>query len=399
VRALRPLLAALLGLTLLAPAASAAPPEVSAPSAIVVEPTSGAVVHAKAADRRRSIASATKLMTALLALEELRLGQTLTAAPYRALPVESKIDLRAGERMRVADLLRALLLESANDAAVTLAEGVSGSRARFVRAMNRRAEELGLRRTRFANPIGLDERGNHSTARDLARLAVRLRRFAFFRTTVDRPVATLRSGGRARIVRNRNQLVRNVPWVDGVKTGRTLGAGYVLVGSGTRRQVAMVSVVLGAPSEAARNADTLALLRWGTNRYRRITALRRDQPLASVPIRYRRGAEVQLVAQRTVRRVLPRGARPALVERVPRDVAGPLRAGHPVGSVEVRWGARVLARVPLVTADAIPEAGPTQQAKEWATRPLILVLALAAVTGSVMLARARPARAARPARR
>ena len=122
----------------------------------------GKVVFARAADRRRSIASTTKLMTALLTLEREKLATVMRASRYRAAPIESKIDLVPGERLTVADLMRALLLESANDAAVTLAEGVSGSRETFVRAMNRRARRLGLDRTRYANPIGLDEEGNYS---------------------------------------------------------------------------------------------------------------------------------------------------------------------------------------------------------------------------------------------
>ena len=157
-------------------AATPAPP-VSAPSALVLEASTGDVAYAKQPDRRRAIASTTKLMTALLVLEQTKGSTVFRGARYRALPVESKIDLRAGERMSVADLLRALLIESANDAAVTLAEGVSGSRSAFVAEMNKRAQELGLKNTHYSNPIGLDTAGNYSTARDLARLTLRLRRW------------------------------------------------------------------------------------------------------------------------------------------------------------------------------------------------------------------------------
>ena len=110
--------------------------------------------------------------------------------------------------MSVRDLMRGLLVESANDAAVTLAEGVSGSRKAFVRAMNRRAQQLKLTDTHYANPIGLDEQGNYSTARDLVRLAVVLRTNRFFRTTTDRPSVRLTTGNRPRTFANRNTLVR-----------------------------------------------------------------------------------------------------------------------------------------------------------------------------------------------
>ena len=125
----------------------------------------------KRANDRRSIASTTKLMTALLALERARPNEVFTAPRYDALPIESQINLRTGERMKVKDLLKALLLESANDAAATLARNISGSQQAFVAAMNARAEELGLEDTSYANPIGLDDPANFSSARDLAGLA------------------------------------------------------------------------------------------------------------------------------------------------------------------------------------------------------------------------------------
>ena len=177
--------------------------------------------------------------------------------------------------MTVSDLLEALLLESANDAAVTLARGVSGSTRRFVAAMNRRARRLGLADTSYANPIGLDDPDGYSTARDLAALAARLMRNRRFARIVDTPAARLASGARPRVVENRNLLIASNPFVTGVKTGHTLRAGYVLVGAaGTRRTGRVVSVVLGEPSEAARDADTLALLRWGLTRFRRVEPLR-----------------------------------------------------------------------------------------------------------------------------
>jgi serine-type D-Ala-D-Ala carboxypeptidase (penicillin-binding protein 5/6) len=178
-------------LTGVLPAAAAAQsePTVSARSAVVVEASTGRTVFAKAPNARRPIASTTKLMTALLVLERASLDDVYAAARYDALPIESKIDLRTGERMNVRDLLRALLLASANDAAVTLAVGTSGSQRAFVRDMNRRARQLGLENTRFANPVGLDTGGGYSSAADLARLTLRLRRNAFFRETVDRPRA------------------------------------------------------------------------------------------------------------------------------------------------------------------------------------------------------------------
>lgn len=398
-------LLALLLVVLLAPGARAATPapSVSAPSAIVVESETGDVAYARAPDRRRAIASTTKLMTALLVLERGDLGRRFVAADYRPAPIESKLGLEPGERMRVSDLLRALLLVSANDAAVTLAEGTAGSRRAFVAAMNRRARALGLRNSSFANPIGLDDAENFSSARDLATLTRRLQRFPFFRRVVDSAEATLRSGARRRTIANRNRLVRVDPAMTGVKTGRTQAAGYALVGSRTHptgARVRLVSVVLGTDSEAARDADTRQLLAWAGRRYRRLSLVRRGRPLGEgIPIRFRRGARVGVEAGRSVRVTARRRPRVALaLTGVPAEVAGPLRRGTRVGTLEVRQGRRVIARVPAVTSASVPEAGVAQQAKELSTRPLWLLLVLGLVTASVLVARGRRGRRG-PARR
>jgi D-alanyl-D-alanine carboxypeptidase (penicillin-binding protein 5/6) len=336
-------------------------------------------------------------MTALLTLERANLDDVVVAAPYRASPVESVINLRTGERMTVRDLLRALLLASANDAAVTLAVHVSGSQRAFVRAMNARARALGLEDTRYANPVGLDEPGAYSSARDLAKLALLLLRDPFFAEVVDRPRATLTSGARTRRIVNRNRLVRSVPAVAGVKTGRTQNAGYVLVGAAERDGVRVVSAVLGEPSESARDADTLALLRYGLDRYRAVTAVKRGARLGSADLRYRDG-EVALVAGRTVREVVPRGGRTTLqVTGAPDELDGPLPAGSRVGTVLVRARGRTVGRAPLVTAGPVGEASLTQRVTsffgDWVTLALIAVLALSTLQLAAMRRRATRRRA------
>jgi serine-type D-Ala-D-Ala carboxypeptidase (penicillin-binding protein 5/6) len=363
--------------------ALAAPPAVRAPSAILVEPATGDVVFARAPEVQRPIASTTKLMTALLALERLRLSDRVSATAYRASPVESVIGLRTGERLSVADLLRGMLLASANDAAATLAARVGGTQTRFVALMNRRARRLGLNDTHYANPIGLDAPGAHSSAEDLVKLTLILRRNRFFRTVTDLPRATLRTGSRPRTVVNRNDLVRNVPFVDGVKTGHTLQAGYVLVGSASRRGVTVLSAVLGDPSIATRDADSLALLRFGLRRYHRVTAVRRGVTYATADLAHRDGT-VALVATRRVRATTRRGER--LVRRVvgaPREVDGPLPARARLATLEVRWRSRTVARVPLVTRAAVARATVVDRAGGILSRTL--VVAAAAIVAVLML--------------
>jgi D-alanyl-D-alanine carboxypeptidase (penicillin-binding protein 5/6) len=337
--------------------ARAAPPAITAPEAILVEPQTQDIVYARRANMRRPIASTTKLMTALLTLEHARLNDVFTAAPYHPAPGESLMNLRAGERLTVADLLRGLLIVSANDAAVTLATDVAGSQAAFVRMMNRRARELGLRDTHYANPVGLDAPGNYSSAADLVKLALVLRQRVFFRATTNMPTATLHSGSRVRHLVNRNLLVRSVPFVNGVKTGHTNTAGYVLVGSATRNGVTLVSAVLGDPSEDARDADSLRLLRYGLSRYHRIAPVRKGAVFADAALKYR-DERVNLVAARTVMRVARRDERVTTrVSGAPSEIEGPMAAGTRVGTILVRERGRVVDRVALVTPHAI--AAPT----------------------------------------
>jgi D-alanyl-D-alanine carboxypeptidase (penicillin-binding protein 5/6) len=396
--------AALLGaLALCAPASAqartpACPDSVKATNAIVIEVTTGTVACARAADKERSIGSTTKLMTALLTLEEAKLTQIFTAADYDASPIESKIGLRPGERMRVSDLMRGLLLESGNDAAVTLAEGVSGSRKAFVREMNKRARRLGLTHTHYANPIGLDEEGNYSSARDLVTLATVLRTNKFFKRIVDSPSGTLKTGDRPRTFDNRNRLVRRYPFVNGVKTGHTRGAGYVLVGSASRNGIQLVSAVLGTPSEAARDDDTMALFKWAMPRFQRIRAVIEGRPLATAQIRYRAGAELKLVPARTVRRIVLRGHREAVKVDVhaPSVVEGPIRSGQRLGRVEVSQGGKVVATVPLIAQAAVPAAKIAEKTKSAASSPLIVIgVAIAVLVATVLLAGRRRARISR----
>jgi len=351
-----------------------APQLQGAKAAIVVEASTGDVLLARNARERRAIASTTKLMTALVALQSTDLDDVFSAVNYGALPIESQIGLRPGELMSVRDLLRATLLPSANDAAATLAVGTTGSTEAFVSQMNRRARTLGLRDTRFANPIGLDDPDNYSSARDLARLAIHLRRYEFFRRTVDLPQATLRSGARRRTVVNRNTLVRRVEAVDGIKTGRTEQAGYVLVGSATRGGVTVLSVVLGEPSERARDADSLALLRFGLRSYTAATPLPEGRILDRVALRYRGGEFVDVVAGATVRRVLRAGERTSVrVVGLPAEVDGPLPRGTRLGTAIVRNGGKVIRSVPVVTARPVAEAGLGTRLDDLLGRPQTIV--------------------------
>ena len=366
-------------------AATPKPPSVRAPAAILVEPATGDVVFQRNATQRRPIASTTKLMTALVTLEHASLDDVMTTIDYHGAAAESLAGFGKGERVTVRDLLRALLITSANDAAATLAQRVAGSRARFVAMMNAKARQLKLTDTHYDNPIGLDGPGNYSTATDLAKLALILRRNAFFRETTNLRQVTLKSGAHPRTFANRNLLVRSTPAVNGVKTGHTNTAGYILVGSASRDGITVISVVLGDPSEAARDSDSLNLLRYGLSRYHVVTAVSKGQVVAHAGLTHR-DEQVDLAASETVKRTTRRGDKLVVtVTGAPETIDGPLPKGARVGTVNVVQRGKTVARVPLVTADAVDAATFFDRLRDWLGSPVTLVLLAAFAVCSLYL--------------
>lgn len=384
-RAAWPGLLALLLCCVLTTPARAQMPTVSAPEAILVEQATGDVVYGKKETAERPIASTTKLMTALLALEKLSLDDVLVQVPYRAAPAESLGGFKGGERVTVRDELRALLLASANDAANTLSVRIGGTRARFVQMMNARAKQLGLANTSYSNPVGLDGPKNYSSAADLVKLALVLRQNAFFRETTNLKKVTIRSGAFPRTYLNRNTLVRTVPYVNGVKTGHTSVAGYVLVGSATRNGVTVLAAVLGTASEAARNADTLKLLKYGLARYSRRTVVKKGEKFGSATLRYR-DESVALVAASGVVRTARKGEELSVrATGAPAELDGPLPQGARVGTILVRQRGKVVARIPLVTQDAVTEASAMDRLSDFASRTRTVLLLAVFLLGSLLL--------------
>ena len=237
-------------------------PQVDAKAALLIDMGSKAVLYEKNGTRRLPQASTTKMMTALVALERGNLSDTVVIEPGD-LVVASAAGLRAGEMWTLGDLLYALMLPSDNAAAVVIARHVGGSEAAFVDMMNSKAAEWGLTDTHFANPHGLDDPAHHSSARDLAQIAMRglaEPRFAAIVSTAERE-----AGGRT--LRNLNQLLGSYVGAEGVKTGTTEGAGQCLVALAGRGERRVLSVVLGSDD---RYRDTRALLDYYYANYRTV---------------------------------------------------------------------------------------------------------------------------------
>jgi serine-type D-Ala-D-Ala carboxypeptidase (penicillin-binding protein 5/6) len=350
------LLAALFGLAQTAPAsATTKGPDLEARSWALIDARSGDVLVSHAAAQRLPVASTTKLMTAYVALHELPLDRMVRAAPYDAEFGESLLGLRAGQMISVRDLLYGLILRSGNDTAYDLARATSGSEARFVEEMNHYAAALGLADTHYANPIGLDERGNYSSAADLATLTRRLLAIPAFARIAAARSAVLRSVRPRRRITTINELLEMAPWVTGVKTGHTFGALYVLVGSGQRKGVKLVSVVVGAPTDEDRFRDSIELLEYGFGQYETRRPVRAGAALARPSIRYQ-GGELPLRAARSLAIGVRADQRLARVVRAPSEVEGPIRRGAALGKVTVYVDGRRAAAVPLRAGSAVPEA-------------------------------------------
>ena len=237
-------------------------PSVSAQSAILIDAINGTVLYQKNADEILPMASTTKIMTALVAMTEMPLDSVITV-DERSVGVEgSSIYLTAGETLTLEQLLYALLLESANDAATAIAIGVAGSVEQFAEKMNLCAKELGLESTAFQNPHGLDAEGHHTTARELAMIAVAALEIPELATIVSTRKTTIPHGGTegVRLLLNHNRLLREYDGAIGVKTGFTKRSGRCLVSCAERNGARLIAVTLNAPDDWR---DHTALLDYG----------------------------------------------------------------------------------------------------------------------------------------
>jgi D-alanyl-D-alanine carboxypeptidase (penicillin-binding protein 5/6) len=373
-----------------APAAPSKPPaDLPASSWLLVDEASGDVLAERDADEVQPIASATKLMTAFVALRELSPNDEVTAPDYAAGAAESLMGLEAGEVASVRDLLYGLLVASGNDAATALAIRVSGSVPDFVAAMNAAAARLGLDDTTYTDPIGLDG-GNVSSARDLVDLAIRLRRDPLFRKIVDTPRIALGAEPDRHRLTNRNTLVLKEPFVDGVKTGTTLAAGYVLVASGERKGVDLVSALLGAPGEESRDAATLELLDYGHSLYRERALVADGERIASLALGDGRG-RLALVAAEPLAAVARADQEVEVSYEPPPPPDGAVARGEGFGTATVLLEGREAGEVAVVAARAVA-APPDDGLPGWAWAVFVGAgaIALALAMAAIVVARRPP---------
>ena len=349
-----------------APAVLAAAPansglQLECRAAILMEPETGRVLYEKAPDERMPIASITKLMTLLLTFEAIRGGKLTLDTPV---PVSehayhmggSQIWLEPGEQFTLDEMLKAICVSSANDAAVAVAELVGGSETAFVQQMNARAAELGMEHTTFRNACGLDTEGHLSTARDVAIMS---------RTILNTCPEVLHytgiwtdtlRGGQTQLV-NTNKLLRRYNGITGLKTGTTGGAGVCITASATRDGLDLIAVVLGAPSSKERFESATTLLDYGFAAYRAAPVpLPEDRPLQlkvkgsteeTVPLDYAALPQTALLPAESAGQLTVQLSLPEVLE-------APVTRGQTVGKAQLLCGEAVQGEYPVCAAADAP---------------------------------------------
>jgi D-alanyl-D-alanine carboxypeptidase (penicillin-binding protein 5/6) len=346
-------------------AAAVAAPVPNALAFYVVNASNGEVLAAHDAHVALPIASITKLMTVIVALQHLKPDEKVTITGSAAQVGESRIPLVAGQRVTVRDLLKGALIQSANNAADALAAAASGGNVpRFVSWMNARARAIGLHHTHFVRPDGLDAPGHLSSARDVAVLAQVAMHLPIVRSLVRERADTIEGGRFA--VHTWNDLLGVVPGMIGVKTGHTNDSGWCQVAAVRRNGYTIYAVILGSPTRVQRNADLERLLAWGVARYRTATLVRRAS-YAQVEVGWGRRA-VALVASKPLVRVVRTGK--PLVERViaPSAVSLPLVRGQRLGRIEIWDGRTLIGTRPLLAARSVSRPGLGGRLRWYATR-------------------------------
>ncbi len=334
------------------------PPEPRATAYLLVNPDTDEVLAAKAPDRAVPMASLTKMMTAIVARDRTELDEQVTV-PESAAIGGSTAELVPGETISVEDLMTGLLVASGNDAALTLAEHAAGSEDRFVAIMNRRARALGLSKTRFSNPHGLDEPGHVSSPRDLIALAEAALEDPLIEQTVAERRASIPGpdGVGTRSYESKNLLLDIDEEADGVKTGMTDEAGFTIVAHATRPRIEteLYLAMIGSPGEQERAVDSAALLDWGFAQYSRPVVVGPPDVLGEADVLERPGTEVEYAAAKPLPATIRLGEPLSQRLIVPAQVSAPVDEGEELGEVVYEQDGREVGRVALVATESVGE--------------------------------------------
>ena len=343
-------------------------PKVDASAYILVDQANGRVLASERANDRVEPASITKLMTGYLAFRALADGRLSLDEPVtiseRAWRAEgSRTFLRVGSQVPVEVLLRGMIIQSGNDAAIALAEHLGGSEATFAELMTREAKRLGMRNSQFRNATGLPDADHYTTPSDIALLSrAMIREFPQYYSWYSEREFVWNNIRQ----RNRNGLLSKDSSVDGIKTGHTSSAGYCLVSSALRGQTRLIAAVFGSPSVKTREQASASLLNYGFAFYETVTLRKAGEKILEP--RLYKGAEQFLVVTpaRNVDVTIPRGSARNLRVSTQLDepLMAPVEVGQKLGELRVMQGDQVIARAALVSADSVETGGVWPQIRD-----------------------------------
>ena len=344
-------------LTLKGTALAGTEPEVKALGAVLMEAESGRVLWEKNAEAPLPNASTTKIMTCLIALESGMLDDTVTVSPNAASKPETRMGLSAGEKIKLRDLLYPMMLESANDAAVAVAEHIAGSEEEFCDMMDERALEIGATDTDFETANGLDRDGHHSTAMDMARITAYALENEDFREIISAPSATVKSDRRTYTVANKDRLLKEYDGAIGVKTGFTGLAGQCFVGAAKRDGMTLISVVLGSgwgsSGKERKWIDTKNLLNYGFENFELYTLAEAGDFVSEVSVKgaYKDDVETEISKKVVIPLTVEERMGIKTEINIPMEINAPIEKGQTVGELSFfGTDGEILAKTDIIAA-------------------------------------------------
>ncbi|MDR4435575.1 D-alanyl-D-alanine carboxypeptidase DacF [Bacillus tequilensis] len=337
-----------------------------AKSAVLIERDTGKVLYNKNSNERLAPASMTKIMTMLLIMEALdegkiKMSDKVRTSEHAASMGGSQIFLEPGEEMTVKEMLKGIAIASGNDASVAMAEFISGSEEEFVKKMNKKAKELGLKNTSFKNPTGLTEEGHYSSAYDMAIMAKELLKYESITKFTGTYEDYLRENTDKKFwLVNTNRLIKFYPGVDGVKTGYTGEAKYCLTASAKKGNMRAIAVVFGASTPKERNAQVTKMLDFAFSQYETHPLYKRNEIVAKIKVKKGKQKFVELTTSEPISILTKKGEDMNNVKKeikMKDNVSAPIQKGQELGTLILKKDGEVLAESPVAAKDDMKKAG------------------------------------------
>lgn len=341
--------------------------DLSAKSAVVMEQGSKEILFAKDKDKELAPASVTKVMSLLLIFEDLKQGKikltdTVTVSEHAASMGGSQVFLETGEKQQVKTLIKCVVISSANDAVVALAEHVCGSEKAFVDRMNKKARELGMKHTTFQNACGLDTKGHVTSAYDIALMTRELAQrypevFEYTKIWMDTIIHKTKKGEKEFGLSNTNKLIRQYNGCTGMKTGSTGKAGFCLSATATRNKIHMIAVVMGCESSKTRIKDASTLLDYGFSNCQRIRSETTRKEIGKIPVQKGQRSEVSCQEKITADLIDIKTQKGKIIKKIKIDaVKAPVKKGQKIGEIQYIKDGIMIHKEKIIAQETIKKA-------------------------------------------